>query len=243
MRLVFRFRWIPFLAAVSAVTLGTALGNWQDRRAQEKLAIEQAMLAQQASPVLLLNTLHGEENIPEFRQVVAEGEFISGWPIYLDNRPSQGRAGFYLLMPMRLEGSEQIVMVARGWFPRDQTVRTRLPAIPVAPGRVRVEGIIRHTAGRVLSLGQDVPLQPGAIVQNLSLADFARASGLSLQTHIIEQTNDMHDQLVRDWPRPSFGVDKHRGYAFQWYALAVTAFLFFVLTGLRRASKTNHNPI
>ena len=95
----------------------------------------------------------------------------------------------------------------------------------------------------MLSLGQDAPLQPGAIVQNLNLAEFGRASGLSLQDHIIEQTNDTNDQLVRDWPRPSFGVDKHRGYAFQWYALAATAFLFFVLTGFRRASKTDNTRI
>jgi cytochrome oxidase assembly protein ShyY1 len=243
MRLVFHFRWIPFFAAVAAALLGIALGNWHERRAEEKQGIEKAMLSQQAQPVLQLNTLQGKETLPEFRRVVAEGEFIAGWPVYLDNRPSQGRAGFYLLMPLRLHGSEQVVMVARGWFPRDQAVRTKLPTIPVKSGQVRIEGVIRHTAGRVLSLGQDVPLQPGAIVQNLNLAEFGRASGLSLQDHIIEQTNDTNDQLVRDWPRPSFGVDKHRGYAFQWYALAATAFLFFVLTGFRRASKTDNTRI
>lgn len=239
MRLVFHFRWIPFVAAVSAVVLGLALGNWQERRAEEKQAIEKAMLAQDAEPALMLNNHSGKGAVPEFRHVVAEGEFITGWPIYLDNRPHEGRAGFYLLMPLRLHGSDQIVMVARGWFPRDQTVRTKLPAIPVPLGQVRIEGVIRQNAGRVLSLGQDAPLQPGAILQNLNLAEFARASGLTVQAHIIEQTNDTNDRLVRDWPRPSFGIDKHRGYAFQWYALAATAFLFFVLTGFRRASKTD----
>lgn len=243
MRLVFHFRWIPFIATVSAVVLGLALGNWQDRRAEEKQAIEKAMLMQDAEPALQLNNLPGNEAVPEFRHVVAEGEFISDWPVYLDNRPYEGRAGFYLLMPLRLHGSEQIVMVARGWFPRDQTVRTKLPAIPVPSGQVRIEGVIRHTAGRVLSLGQDATLQPGAILQNLNLGEFVRGSGLTVQAHIIEQTNDTNDQLLRNWPRPSLGIDKHRGYAFQWYALAVTAFLFFVLTGFRRASKTDTTNI
>ena len=243
MRLVFHFRWIPFLAAVSAVVLGLALGNWQERRAKEKQAIEKAMLAQDAEPALLLNNLSRNDAVPEFRHIVAEGEFISGWPVYLDNRPYEGRAGFYLLMPLRLHGSEQIVMVARGWFPRDQTVRTKLPVIPVPSGQIRIAGVIRNTAGRVLSLGQEAPLHPGAILQNLNLAEFSRVSGLTVQAHIIEQTNDTNDQLVRNWPRPSFGIDKHRGYAFQWYALAVTALLFFVLTGFRRASKTDSTNI
>ena len=46
---------------------------------------------------------------------------------------------------------------------------------------------------------------------------------------------------ARDWPLPSAGVDKHRGYAFQWYALAATAFLFFLVTGFRRASRSSNN--
>jgi len=32
-------------------------------------------------------------------------------------------------------------------------------------------------------------------------------------------------------------VEKHRGYAFQWYALAAMAFIFFVVTGIRRGKK------
>ncbi len=29
------------------------------------------------------------------------------------------------------------------------------------------------------------------------------------------------DGLRREWPRPASGVEKNRGYAFQWYAIAV----------------------
>ena len=102
---------------------------------------------------------------------------------------------------------------------------------------MKVEGLARRSVGQVMALGQEAPLVPGAIVQNLAIADIARASGHTLQTFIIEQTNDSGDTLVRDWPLPSTGVDKHRGYAFQWYALAATALLFFLVTGFRRASK------
>jgi surfeit locus 1 family protein len=54
---------------------------------------------------------------------------------------------------------------------------------------------------------------------------------------VIEQadTPDARQQgLVRDWPQPSTGIERHQGYAFQWYALALMAFLFFVVTGIRR---------
>jgi cytochrome oxidase assembly protein ShyY1 len=74
-------------------------------------------------------------------------------------------------------------------------------------------------------------------VQNLDIPSLAAASGLPLQNFIIEQTNDTADGLLRDWPTPASGIDTHRGYAFQWYALAAAAFLFFIVTGFRRASK------
>jgi surfeit locus 1 family protein len=95
---------------------------------------------------------------------------------------------------------------------------------------------VRRHAGRLLQLGQAAPLKPGAIVQNLDAGELAQASGLEIEPFIVEQTSDSNDGLVRAWPLPSQGIDRHLGYAFQWFALAATAFLFFVVTGFKRAS-------
>ena len=234
MRMQFQFRWIPFLAAIIVLAIGGMLGNWQTHRAAEKIAIEHNIVERNAQAALDLNKPFISNDI-EYRRVIAEGVFVAGWPVYLDNRPYQGKAGFTLLMPLRLSHSNSVVLVARGWFPRDAAERTRLPVIPVPSTSVQIEGIVRRTAGHVMQLGQAANLEPGAIVQNLEPAEFARVSRLPLQNFIIEQTSDTGDGLVRDWPRPSSGVDKHRGYAFQWYALAATALLFFLVTGFRRA--------
>ena len=236
MRLSFRFRWVPFIAATLAVAVGVSLGNWQLRRAEQKLALQEQMSARAEFVPVNANALAPEQPPEEFRRVVAEGEFISSWVVYLDNRPYQGKAGFYLLMPFKLAGSEQSVLVLRGWFPRDATDRERIPTIAVPKGVIRLEGRVRTTTGKLMQLGEASALQPGAIAQNVDVADFARASNLSLQTFIIEQTNDAADDLVRDWPTPSVGIDTHKGYAFQWYALAFVAAVFFLLTGFKRAS-------
>jgi cytochrome oxidase assembly protein ShyY1 len=73
-------------------------------------------------------------------------------------------------------------------------------------------------------------------VQNLDPAGFARASGLSVLPVLVEQTGTDAD-LVRKWPAPAVDVDRNKGYAFQWYALAALAFLFFVMTGFRSGTK------
>jgi cytochrome oxidase assembly protein ShyY1 len=236
MRLSFRFRWVPFLAAALVVAFGVSLGNWQLRRAEQKLALQEQMLMRAEFAPVNSNALAPEQTPEEFRRVVAKGEFIASWAVYLDNRPYQGRAGFYLLMPFKLAGSEQSVLVMRGWFPRDAINREHIPTITVPEGVIQIEGRVRASTGKVMQLGEAAALEPGAIAQNVDIAEFARASKLSLQTFIIEQTNDAADGLVRDWPIPSVGIDKHKGYAFQWYSLALVAAVFFLLTGFKRAS-------
>jgi len=217
--------------------IGISLGNWQTRRAEEKLALQQEMLARGSFDPLNANTLAPDAMPEEFRRITADGEFLPDWAVYLDNRPLHGKSGFYLLMPLKLAASNQVVLVLRGWFPRDVRDPMKLPTVPLPAAPVHLEGKIRHSAGKLMQLGGPAELKPGAILQNVEVAEFARASKLPLQTFIIEQTSDTGDGLVRDWPLPSTGIDTHRGYAFQWYALSVAALIFFLVTGFRRASK------
>lgn len=237
MRLHFRLRWIPLIATLVISAIGLSLGQWQLRRADEKLLLQQEMLAQTAFDPVLVNKLAQGATPKAFRRVTAEGQFLPGWAVYLDNRPLRGKSGFYLLMPLKLAGSEHHVLVLRGWFARDARDPGKLPPISVPESPVRIEGKVRLSPGRLMQLGEPVALRPGTIAQNAEVADFSRASKLALHTFIIEQTNDTGDGLVRDWPLPSTGIDTHRAYAFQWFALSAVALIFFLVTGFLRASK------
>ncbi len=237
--MAFRFKLIPFVATVLVVALGVQLGNWQSRRAEQKIAL-QAKLAEgaRAAPLALDGAPLAADAVA-WRRVTLNGEFVRGWPVYLDNRPYQGRAGFYLLMPFKLAGSGMHVLVARGWLPRDPQVRDKLPAIATPDGTVTLQGVARHDAGHVMELGSAPLLTPNAIVSNADPLRLAKDSGLTLQPFVVEQSAPAAPggddaQLVRDWPAPSLGVEKHQGYAFQWYALSAMALIFFVVNGFRR---------
>jgi cytochrome oxidase assembly protein ShyY1 len=238
----FRFKLIPFLATVAVVALGIALGNWQLRRAAEKTTLETKLAAGNASAPLVLGAAPVSAEQAEFRRVSVTGEFVRGWPLYLDNRPYQNRVGFYLLMPFKIAGTGMHVLVERGWLPRNAAQRDQLPPYATPAGTVTLQGIARVNAGHVMQLGTAPALQAGAIVQNADPAQVAAASGLALLPFVIEQTAPAQPggddtAMVRDWPAPSLGVDKHRGYAFQWYALAATALTFFVVNGFRRGKQ------
>ncbi len=239
MRLRFRFRPIPLIATVVLVALGIALGNWQERRAAAKTALRDQIVRRSAEPPVDLGPAPASLASLEFRRVRVTGQFVTSWPIFLDNRPYQGRSGFYLLMPFKIAGSSNHVLVARGWLPVDPTKHYRIPAVSTPAGQVTIEGVVTGTMGHVMQLGSAERLRPAAIVQNVDPGNVMFAAGLAMQPFFVEQTGPAEpgDKLVRDWPQPSTGIETHKGYALQWYALAAMAFLFYVITGFRSGSK------
>ena len=246
MRIRFHFRWIPFVVMLLLVALGVSLAQWQQRRGDEKVARAARLEAGNLAAPLALTAaplLPADAQAIEYRRVTVTGHFVPAWTVYLDNRPYKGQAGFHVLTPFQIDGSAMHVLVAQGWLPRNNAERTRIPDYATPTGTVTITGIARLNAGHVMELGTAPALAPHAIVQNADIGQLARASGLALQPFLLEQTADpaaapaASTLPVRDWPAPDLGADKHRGYAFQWYALALMAFLFFVFTGFRRANK------
>jgi len=248
MRIRFHFRWIPFVVMLLLVALGVSLAQWQQRRGDEKIARAARLEAGNLAAPLALSAaplLAADAHAIEYRRVSVTGRFVPAWTVYLDNRPYKGQAGFHVLTPFQIDGSAMHVLVAQGWLPRNNVERTRIPDYATPTGTVTISGIARLNAGHVMELGTAPALAPHAIVQNADIGQLARASGLALQPFLLEQTADPASAAapaasalpVRDWPAPDLGADKHRGYAFQWYALALMAFLFFVFTGFRRANK------
>lgn len=230
----FRISWIPLLATLAISALGFSLGQWQAGRAAEKEQIAAAMQKRGQLPALEIG---GQNALPEdltFRRVTLTGEFVAAWPLYLDNRPMHGVAGFYVLMPFKIHGSDQHVLVLRGWQPRNPANRTQMVSLPTPSGEIRLEGLARSGLDHVMQLGQPVPMKPGAILQNIDLAATSGQTGLKTLDFVLQQTSASADGLLRDWPLPSAGADKHRAYAFQWYGLSLMAVIFFGVTGFRR---------
>jgi len=229
----FHFRLVPFIATLLLVALGCSLSYWQTQRAHQKEVIEAKLLLRENLPAVPFS---GATDIHEmeYSRVILTGEFDSQWSIYLDNRPMNGRAGIYVVMPFKLANQNNYVLIARGWIPRNNQDRAAIKHFDTPTGVIQIEGMVKAHIGHVFQLGQSVSLQPNAMLQNLDIDDFIKASKLPTYPFFIEQTKGVDDGLLRDWPRASSGSDRNRGYAFQWLALAVMALLFFMVTGFKR---------
>ena len=210
--------WLLTLAAVLVAAGTFSLGQWQLRRAAQQEALQAAIEASNRRPALDGKALAAIKNIADdlHRRVAVQGVWQAAHTVYLDNRPMSGRTGFWVFTPLLLQESRQVILVQRGWVPRDFTDRTRLPPVATPAGLVTVEGRIAPPPSKLYEFkGGDV----GAIRQNLDLAAFRLETGLPLLEASLLQTGAPSEGLLREWAAPNLGVDTHYGYAFQWFGL------------------------
>jgi len=226
---------IPTVAAAVVVALTVSLGQWQLRRADEKAALQAGRDAALAAAPVSLAGATADPGSLDGRRVVGEGVFDEARTVFLDNRTRNGVAGFHVLAPLRLEGDGRHVLVLRGWVARDLADRERLPALAAPAGTVRVEGLAMAELPQPIVLAAEAGEPASRLWQRFDPDRYRRWSGLEPLPVIVRQTSELADGLARDWVQPGSGVDKHLGYAFQWFALAAaTVGLWLWFAVLRR---------
>jgi len=171
------------------------------------------------------------------RPVVLRGTWIADRTVWLDNRQMNALSGFYVVTPLRLDGSSAVVLVQRGWAPRNFLRREALPPLATPTGTVEVRGRLAPPPARLYSFDAQ---EAGAIRQNLDLGRFRAETGLPLLPLSVQQSGAASEGLLRQWPLAGSGAEKNYGYAFQWWAIAgLISILYvwfqFILPRRRRA--------
>jgi len=239
-------RIVATVSALLVVAIACAAGIWQLNRADGKIALAANLLARQQMPILSANdALLSLEDASE-RRMIARGQYIPQAAIWLDNRPrpippsgsNTSQSGFYLLMPLQLEGRDEILWINRGWAPRNSENRESLPPVKTPSKAVTIEGIVFAHPSRVYALGEGqviIDASKPRIEQNFDLRAEGKLRGWVQSPFILREVDTgIEDGLLREWAPLTTGVDRHYAYAFQWFALAVSGFLFWIITGLRQ---------
>ena len=226
--------WFVTIVALATMALTALLGVWQLDRAQQKDNLHNAQLAQSfLSPLTNAAFEPPADAVAGLhRQVSLQGEWLSEHTVYLQNRMQNGKPGFWVLTPLRLSPTA-VVLVQRGWAPRDRVSSDALPAIETPRGVVSVRGRWAPEPSRMVELGNSGSPSPGspprasALRQNLDVNLWAAEVGLSITATVL-QTGAASEGLARDWAPTLSGADKNRGYAFQWFALSALVAVLFV---------------
>lgn len=232
--------WQVLLATLVAVSITASLGFWQLRRAAYKESLQVLMAQRQSMPALAqleLTRLPSTQEVLH-RAATVRGQWVDAATVFLDNRQMEQRQGFYVVTPLKLEPGGRVLLVQRGFVPRDFLDRTKVPAVPTPAGWVEVSGRLAAPPAKVYELGAS---GQGLIRQNLDIDAFAAELKADVihgsLVQLVPDSLSPDDGLERHWPTVTVGVQKHYGYAFQWFglcALMVCLYVWFQLISPRR---------
>ncbi|MCU0764277.1 MAG: SURF1 family protein, partial [Hydrogenophaga sp.] len=176
-----------------------SLGMWQLDRARQKTQLQDSIDAMAERTPLTARELAalGEPSSALHRRVSLSGHWVSDATLFLDNRQMLGRTGFFVVTPLRLQDQGQVVLVQRGWVPRDFQDRARVPLVPTPPGTVRVEGRL-------------AALMPLSVVQTDDTSD-----GLLRNWPVADTGVHKHHGYAFQW----FGLCALAGFLFVWFQI------------------------
>jgi surfeit locus 1 family protein len=236
---IFAPRLFTTLLTIILIALLISLGRWQLRRADEKRVLFDSFAAgTDATRLIELGT----PRLPRYQHVEASGHYDQARQILIDNMVDAGRAGYFVITPFALTGGGW-VLVNRGWVPLGASRAVR-PTIPVTSDARRLRGRADNLPSPGIQMGTKGKLAPpypvvAAFPNHAELAQLLGESSWTKAADLVLLDPAEPDGYVRSWAPPGFPPMRHIGYAVQWFALALTLLVIYVVTNLRRDAEVS----
>jgi surfeit locus 1 family protein len=221
------------LLTIVLIAVLISLGRWQLRRADEKRVLFDSFAAgTDATRLIDLGTPRQRR----YQRVEAGGHYDQSRQILIDNMVHAGRAGYFVITPFALTGGGWM-LVNRGWVPLGAS-RAERPPIPVAGDTRQVRGRADNMPSPGIQLGTKGKLAPpypvvAAFPSHAELAQLLEESSWTEAADLVLLDPAEPDGYVRSWAPPGFPPMRHVGYAVQWFGLALTLLVIYVVTNLR----------
>lgn len=230
-----QWRWVT-LAVIAIMLVLIRLGIWQLDRLEQRRTTNALITSRIDEPPIQLTGQPLDPVANEYHQVVVTGTYDHSAEIVLRNRARAGVPGMDILTPLRIEGSDQSVLVDRGWVPLLDAEPERRAQFAVA-GPVTVRGIVRPPRVQTSSWGpQDRQPEGGRLDAwfHVDVAKIANQVPYPLLPLYIEQLpQENAPALPHPQPNIELSEGPHLSYAVQWFAFAtilVCGYAAFVVT-------------
>ena len=235
--------WVLPLLGVLAILLVLAmlrLGIWQLGRAEEKQIILDEHTNRSGLAAVTLSELREEPAKIRFRKVSLRGQFLPEKTVLIDRQVVNGRVGYQVYTPFADISSGRTVLVARGWISAGAS-RQDLPEIETPAGIVSLTGRLNIPPPKPPLWDDQFPVFDGPVWQFLPIEQYAAQMQIKLFPLVVElaPATQPPAALLIDWPPINDQwVAKHRGYAFQWFAMALAFFIACLILLIRRLART-----
>lgn len=219
---------VPSLAVLLLLPLLISLGFWQWHRAVTKQQrLDQFAARSQQMP----QPLSGDE--PIYTPVKVTGHYDTSHPILLDNRIINHQIGYDVFLPFIPADSQQAVLINLGWIPQAaaQSLAAHLPS----PETVSIVGMAQPPEHNLVLAHPKTELRWPLLVEDIQTDHLSQVLNRRLYPFVLLLSGSggflHHWQMVT-----SVTPARHRGYAVQWWALALTLIVIYFKLNIRRHS-------
>lgn len=225
--------WASTLAVLLLLPLLLSLGCWQWHRAAAKQQLLDQFASRSQQPP---QPLAGDE--PIYTPVQVTGHYDNAHPILLDNRIVNHQVGYDVLIPFVPADGKPAVLVNKGWIPRSGYSEFSSSLNPARDDE-RIIGLVQIPGHNLVLAHPKAELRWPLIIEDIRTNELSQVLNRPLYPFILLLSGDSgfahHWEIVA-----SVGPDRHRGYAVQWFGLALTLLiLYFKLNIHRKISKQN----
>lgn len=226
-------RWHWTLLAAAGMVAFVQLGQWQLRRADEKQSMLTAFEAGAGSVV----PLPAVGELPRYQRIVVSGRYDPAHQFLLENVSHEGRPGVRILTPLRREAGTT-VLVDRGFIATSGD-RSEVPPVEVdaAPRELlaRISALPRPAVELAPEEGRGWPRR----VSFPTMVELAEALGEGLHPQLLLLEDGQSDGFLRAWRPDGMAPERHLGYAVQWFGLAATVFITWLVLSLKPRRSTS----
>jgi len=227
--------FIPASLIIATLVLLISLGFWQLDRADEKRAIEGQIASANSGDVEFVTSVEFLKD-KEYYHVRLQGSYIGDKQFIYDNQIVDQISGYYVLTPLVLKGDSKAVLINRGFIPWNGR-RDKLADIDIADKLTEVKVQISKPVKRMELEASELTGDFPVLIQALDLDEMSAIASLDFASVIGLLSPESEDGFVRQWEPYTGSIERHIGYAIQWFLMAfVLAFI-----GIRLALKQRKN--
>ena len=226
---------VPSILILATMAFLVSLGFWQLDRADQKRTIE-ASIQKANTGVVELIINQNELLNKEYYEVRLQGSYIGDKQFIYDNQIVDQASGYYVLTPFVLTGQSNAIMINRGFIPWNGR-RDQLDDIAVDSTyreiKIQVSRPIKRIELKTSDISNQFPVLIQAIdfdvIEEISSTNFVDVIGL------LDPSSD--DGFVRKWEPYTGSIEKHIGYAIQWFLMALVLGIIGIRIGLKQRKK------
>ncbi|MFT7185149.1 MAG: surfeit locus 1 family protein [Pseudohongiellaceae bacterium] len=239
-RLPFKINLAVFVLSLLVFLLLIKLAVWQlDRAAQKDTRLEKMASYQQQDAMSLGFIMQLKANQEELNDlpIHLSGSFNNQQRFLLDNQVHQGRLGYRVVQLFDDKGSGLTVLVNLGWI-QGSIDRTFIPQFKAIEGQVAFRGNVRVLEPAIILEDQILSNEhwPQRI-QSIELDQISELLEQPLLPFIVYVDNKEELGYLKDWVPIVMPPEKHLGYAFQWFSLAIAWLLLMCYAAYKPAER------